>query len=242
MTSRPGHPIAPIAPIDPRRVRAAVFDLGGVLLEGGPREVVAFGTRVGLDAGTWDRLRRELFGNSSPWARLERGLIAFDDFVAELSRRVEAAGGTITPELAVSFMGDRAPMSQAARLRHDMIEAVRGLHEVMPTALLTNNVREWRDGWRNVLDVDALFDIVIDSSEVGARKPDPEIYHATRERLDVDHQAIFFIDDIGQNLKAARALGWQTFLFEEPEAAIAIIDEVRRAHAAITKRARRGRA
>jgi epoxide hydrolase-like predicted phosphatase len=135
-------------------------------------------------------------------------------------------------------MGDRAPMSQAARLRHDMVEAVRGLHEVMPTALLTNNVREWRDGWHNVFDVDQLFDVVVDSSEVGARKPEPEIYHATRERLGVDHEAIFFIDDIGQNLKAARSLGWQTFLFDEPEAAVAVIEEIRRAHQKTAKRGR----
>jgi putative hydrolase of the HAD superfamily len=107
-----------------------------------------------------------------------------------------------------------------------MLDAVRALRAVMPTALLTNNVREWRSSWRNAMDVDALFDHVIDSSEVGARKPEPAIYELTRERLGVAHGEIFFIDDIGQNLKAARAFGWQTYLFRDEGEALATLENV----------------
>ena len=77
------------------------------------------------------------------------------------------------------------------------------------------------------MDVAALFDHVIDSSEVGARKPEAAIYEITRERLGVAHDAIFFIDDIGQNLKAARALGWQTYLFTDEGEALAMLARLR---------------
>lgn len=67
---------------------------------------------------------------------------------------------------------------------------------------------------------------MIDSSEVGSRKPEPRIYEITQARLGVDHDRILFIDDIGQNLKAARQLGWQTVLFEDVAGALAVIDSV----------------
>ena len=69
-----------------------------------------------------------------------------------------------------------------------------------------------------------LFDVIIDSSEVGARKPEPRIYEITREKLGVAHDEIFFLDDIGQNLKAARALGWNTVLFTDTDEALAVLE------------------
>ena len=43
-------------------------------------------------------------------------------------------------------------------------------------ALCTNNVREWEPLWRSMLPVDDIFEVVVDSAFVGARKPDPPIY------------------------------------------------------------------
>ncbi|RMF21974.1 MAG: HAD family phosphatase, partial [Deltaproteobacteria bacterium] len=204
--------------LDPARVRAAVFDFGGVLMEGGPTDVVAFGTRLGLDRDAWLRLRADLFGNDGPWAELERGEISLDRFVDELHRSLLGAGIDVSRDEAAAFMGTPEPMSAAERLRPALIEEVRRLRRRMPTALLTNNVREWREGWRSLIDVDSLFDVVVDSSEVGTRKPERRIYEITRERLGVGHDEIFFVDDIGQNLKAARSLGWQTYLYTDADA------------------------
>ncbi len=214
---------------DLTRVRAAVFDYGGVLIDGGPSEVVAFGARIGLPEEVWKPLRRAFFGNDGVWARLERGEVAFGEFTAALRRAIEAAGGSVTEEQAASFMGAPDPMGHRARLRPRMLDAVRRLRRSMPTALLTNNVREWRAGWESVLEPGSLFDVVIDSSEVGTRKPEPRIYEVTRERLGVRHDEIFFVDDIGQNLKAARALGWHTLLYTDMEETLATIDALIRA-------------
>jgi epoxide hydrolase-like predicted phosphatase len=200
-------------PIDPSKIRAAVFDLGGVLIDGGPGEVIAFGDRVGLEPGVWQEMRREIFGNQGTWAKLERGEVSLAEFAAELRRRVLQAGGSASESDTLSFMGTPDPMSARSLIRDEMLDAVRRLKSVMPTALLTNNVQEWRGGWSAVFDDDSLFDVVIDSSAIGSRKPETKIYEHTRERLGIPHEEIFFIDDIGQNLKAARALGWQTLLF-----------------------------
>ena len=220
----------PTPSFDPSRIRAAVFDYGGVLIEGGPREVVAFGARVGLTEDVWRPLRRRFFGNEGIWAELERGEVPFSDFTAALRAAVLDAGGSITEAQAASFMGEPDPMGHRSRLRPAMLDAVRRLRRLMPTALLTNNVREWRAGWETVLEPATLFDVVIDSSEVGARKPEPLIYEITREKLGVAHDEIFFLDDIGQNLKAARALGWNTVLYDDTAAVLAILEELIAAH------------
>ncbi len=215
---------APVLSFDPARIRAAVFDYGGVLIEGGPKEVAAFGRRVGLDEEVWKPLRRQFFGNEGIWAELERGEVEYAEFVSQLRQAVTKAGGSVTEDQARNFMGSTEPMGHRARLRPAMLDAVRRLRGFMPTALLTNNVKEWRAGWVEVLEPASLFDLVIDSSEVGARKPEPRIYEITREKLGVAHDEIFFIDDIGQNLKAARALGWNTVLFDDPGEAVGVLE------------------
>ncbi len=209
--------------IDPARVRAAVFDLGGVLIEGGPAEVRGFGHSIGLDGKVWEELRRELFGNSGPWAALERGEIPLADFAAELKARIERTGVRISDQEAMSFMGTDRPMSDRSRVRTKLLEAITRLKRLVPLAMLTNNVREWRSGWRGADEFTGLFDVIVDSSEVGTRKPEPAIYEITRERLGVAHGEIFFVDDIGQNLKAARKLGWQTHLYRDENALLALL-------------------
>jgi putative hydrolase of the HAD superfamily len=212
--------------LDPSTIRAAVFDYGGVLIEGGPAQVRRFAERIELPAEAWEPLRRHVFGNEGAWAALERGELEFEGFLEELMRVVREAGGTIDRETAGMFLGDPDPMAQQSRLRHDLLDAVRRLRTRIPTALLTNNVREWRAGWSTLIPVHELFDVIIDSSEVGTRKPEPRIYEITRERLGVAHGEIVFFDDIGQNLKAARALGWQTVLYTEPAPMLAMVEDL----------------
>ncbi len=101
------------------------------------------------------------------------------------------------------------------------------LADGVPIALLTNNVKEWGDHWRATFPVDELFEIIVDSSAVGMRKPDPRIYQLTCERLDVTPEASVFIDDNAENVAAARALGMETVHFgEDPFVAVAELDEI----------------
>ncbi len=198
--------------IDPGRVKAAVFDLGGVILAGGVENVEQFGIRLGLTEETWADMRRELFLQPGWWDRLERGEMALDDFAGELIRRMGGAGIALSLEQARNFMnppGDNHGMP----VRAEIVAAAKAIHAAMPTALLTNNIREWRSSWRARIDVDALFDTVIDSSDVGMRKPEERIYAYTEEKIGLRGEELFFVDDLGMNLKPARDRGWQTLKY-----------------------------
>jgi putative hydrolase of the HAD superfamily len=91
-------------------------------------------------------------------------------------------------------------------------------------ALLTNNVREWEPLWRPKLPVDDVFELVVDSAFVGMRKPEPEIYALTLERLGVPAEACVFVDDLEINVDAARSAGMQGIVYRDTAQAIAELD------------------
>ena len=94
-------------------------------------------------------------------------------------------------------------------------------------AILTNNVREWEELWRSKLAVDEIFELVVDSAWVGMRKPEPEIYDLTIERLDgrCEPSHCLFVDDNELNVEAARELGLSAVHFVSNDQAI---PEIRR--------------
>ncbi len=210
--------------IAPARVRAVVFDLGGVFLEGRVENVIAFGVSIGLTAEIWGNLRNELFLNDGPFDQLERGEMALETFAGILVEKVRAHGIALTLDQARDFMG--APGGDRSRLRTEIVAACREVRAVMPTAMLTNNVAEWREAWHARIAPETLFDVVVDSSEVGMRKPEPGIYRLTEERLGLSGGDLLFIDDLGVNLKAARSLGWQTLKYDDTQKVLQVLDAV----------------
>jgi len=210
--------------LDARRVKAVVFDLGGVFLEGGPDHVRAFGPQHGLPEPVWERIRNDLFIDGDSWNRVERAELTLDAFAEELRARVGAHGVRLTLEQARNFMG--VPGEGRSRLREEIVAACRRLRECMPTALLTNNIREWREGWRRRLPVAELFDVVVDSSEVGMRKPEPSIYRLVERHLGLAGADLLFVDDLGVNLKTARQLGWQTVKYDDTSRVLGILAAV----------------
>ena len=74
---------------------------------------------------------------------------------------------------------------------------------------------EFREFWRAMLPLDELFDVVIDSSEVGMRKPDPRIFHLALESLGgVEPGRAVFLDDYPGNVVAAQSVGMHAILVE----------------------------
>lgn len=210
--------------IDTERVGAAVFDLGGVFLAGGVESVRAFGERHGLAPEAWRAIRQDLFHDDTGiWSAVERGQATFADFVARLRALAREHGSEVSEADARNFMGNGGP-TPTQRLRTEIVEAAARVRARMPTALLTNNIPDWRRDWRSLIDVERLFDVVVDSCEVGMRKPEPAIYELTRERLGLPHESIFFLDDLGVNLKSARTLGWQTLRYDDTRRVLAVLD------------------
>jgi epoxide hydrolase-like predicted phosphatase len=92
--------------------------------------------------------------------------------------------------------------------RETMVEGVRRIRaRGIRTALITNNVAEFGNGWRKMIPVDELFEVIIDSSAVGVRKPDPRIFQMALDRLGVTAQDSVFVDDHPGNIRAAEKLG-----------------------------------
>jgi putative hydrolase of the HAD superfamily len=91
-------------------------------------------------------------------------------------------------------------------------------------AICTNNVREWEAHWRSMLPIDEIFDVVVDSAFVGMRKPEPEIYRLTLDRLGVAAADALLIDDVELNCQGARDLGIAAVWFQSDEQAITDVE------------------
>jgi putative hydrolase of the HAD superfamily len=193
--------------------RAVIFDLGGVVL-GSPLHAIAeFEREHGIPAGFVNRVVVDT-GAAGAWSRLERGLLALDEFIPAFEADCRAAGR----EISAGAMMLR--MAQASEPRPVMLEAVRRIRASgrLAAALTNNWASEQRDDGTRALR--EHFDAFFESSVLGLQKPDPRIYqHACRELGIAPAQAVF-LDDIGRNLKSARQLGMATVKVDAPEPAL----------------------
>ena len=109
-----------------------------------------------------------------------------------------------------------------------VVHRIRELRDVgLRLALLTNNVKEFGDSWRAMFPVDDLFEVIVDSSAVGLRKPDPRIYRLTCERVGVTPDVAVFVDDNSDNVAAAAAVGMEVVQFgADPWASLGVLDDI----------------
>jgi epoxide hydrolase-like predicted phosphatase len=155
---------------------------------------------------------------------LETGDLGFHEYLEGVTRRApEHLGRELEPHAFMEFM-----QATGVRVQWPIVHEIRRLRDAgVPLALLTNNVKEFGDAWRSSFPVDDLFGIVIDSSEVGMRKPDPRIYQLTCERAGVATEDSVFLDDNRDNVAAARALGIETVhVGSDPIAVITELAEI----------------
>jgi putative hydrolase of the HAD superfamily len=140
---------------------------------------------------------------------LETGRLAESEYFERLCDRHAAAGHPRIDPVEVREILFGRPMV----VSEVMVDAVRRVRAAgHRTALLTNNAREWEATWRALLPFDELFDVILDSSVVGLRKPDPAIYRLTCERLGLQPSECLFVDDLECNVVAARELGMEGLL------------------------------
>jgi putative hydrolase of the HAD superfamily len=205
-------------------IRAVISDFGGVLTTPLLDSFSAFQDETGISGATLGRAMQRIAerDGAHPLFELEKGNLTEPAFLAQVSEALE-------PEL-----GHRPEMHRfkeiyfrALKPNEPMIEQMRALRERgYRMALLTNNVREWEPYWRSMVPVDDIFEVVVDSGFVGMRKPQPEIYELTLERLGDDIAAAdcLFVDDVEVNIDAARTLGMTAVHFRASEQAIGEIE------------------
>jgi putative hydrolase of the HAD superfamily len=198
-------------------IRAVVSDFGGVLTTPIEGPFQAFAAQQGIAP---DELRTALaavlaHGDAHPFFELECGRITEAQFIAWLEPTLRDGLGR-----EISCAGLTEALWQGLAPNEPMIELMASLRaEGYRMALVTNNVREWESRWRAMAPIDDIFELVIDSAFVGVRKPDPEIYELTVQRLGVPAPACLFVDDLEPNCAAARKAGMRAIVYRDPEQA-----------------------
>jgi epoxide hydrolase-like predicted phosphatase len=203
-----------------RLIDAVIFDLGGVLAANGRHS--DFSSRFPAEQA--EQVRRIMLGDygadgDHPWHRVERGEITLQE-VRRLNRSALADAGI---ELPPAPEGG-GPMMEFV-VNAPMEALVRDLRgQGFRLGVLTNNIAEFKAQWRTMLPFDELFDDVVDSHEVGMRKPNPAIYQLALARLGVDAGRTAFLDDVASNVAAADAVGMRGVLVDEdPTDAVATV-------------------
>ena len=203
----------------PADIEVVLFDFGGVLLTSPFDAFAAYEAEVDLPQGTVRRIN-STNPDDNAWARFERRQVDAEQF----GRLFEAEAA------AQGYIVDAARILEGLHgtLRPTMVEALRRCSDRLRTGMLTNNItpidsQPFSDA---VLEVVGLFDEVIQSSVEGCRKPEPRIYEIACERLGVEPVACVFLDDLGINLKPARAMGMTTIKVVDPAEAIGELEAV----------------
>lgn len=202
-------------------IEAVVSDFGGVLTTPLLTSFMAVQDEIGIAPEVLGKAMRAISeeDGENPLYKMERGEMAEVDFLARLGDGLEPLLGH-RPELH-RF---REIYFEALHPNEEMIELLRGLKaEGKRMAMLTNNVKEWEPLWRPMLPVDEIFETVVDSGFVGCRKPEPQIYELTLERLGLPAEACLFIDDLEPNIEGARKAGMTAVHFRDNAQAIAEI-------------------
>jgi putative hydrolase of the HAD superfamily len=203
--------------------RAVLWDFGGVILSS-PFE--AF-NRYENEAGLPKDFIRSLNArnpDTNAWAKMERSEVSLEGFVALFEDEARRGGHQVDGwKILQALSGD---------IRPQMVEALRRCKSAFRVACITNNMKAGAgpgmarspEKARAVADIMTLFEHVVESSKLGLRKPDPRIYRHACELLDVPPQDCVYLDDLGINLKPARAMGMRTIKVGDPDQAIAELE------------------
>jgi putative hydrolase of the HAD superfamily len=201
-------------------IEAVIFDFGGVITSS-PFEAFAHYERAhGLPA---DIIRRTNAQNphDNAWARFERAELDIDAFDALFAQESRALGAAVPGRDVVALL--------KGEIRPEMVEALRRIKARFRTGCITNNLPANAMGSTDgralyVAEVMVLFDHVIESARIGLRKPDPKIYELMVTTLQVDPARCIYLDDLGINLKPARAMGMTTIKVTSAAQALAELE------------------
>lgn len=193
---------------------AVMWDFGGVFSPSPFTTINAIGREKGYDA---ERFFHAVFGpydvdGDHPWHRLERGEIDFLGAREAIMALAQAEGMEADPLELFTRMGQEGGGMRAEVIALATDVKSRGYQ----TAIVTNNAKEFREGWTRSVPLDDICHAIIDSSEVGFRKPDPRIFEAALAALGgLDPRRTIFVDDYPANIAAAERLGMRGVLMAD---------------------------
>jgi putative hydrolase of the HAD superfamily len=195
-------------------ISAVFFDFGGVILSSPFDAFSHYERRAGLEPDTIRRLNATR-PDDNAWARLERGELDVEQFVVAFESEARAVG--------VELDGREVLACLRGEVRPAMVTALERCAASFSTALLTNNfvsgTPEWSSGG-SFAELVPLFDVIVESSSAGCRKPERRFYEIALDQVGVSAEQVVFLDDLGINLKPAREMGMRTIKVGDPERAI----------------------
>ncbi len=188
-----------------------MFDLGGVLtVTGRPSDLAKRYPDHPAEQVIEVVMGRYHEDTDHQWHRLERGEITMDECRTITKQQMDLAGLKAVGPPPANNAGPNFVNNEA------MLTLVRDLRSAgIATAMLTNNVREFRSLWWPLAPWSELFDVIVDSHEVGLRKPNPAIYELTLARLDITPGRSAFLDDVASNVAAAESIGMIGIVVDE---------------------------
>jgi putative hydrolase of the HAD superfamily len=185
-------------------VRNVIFDLGGVVLDWNPDQILS---RYQPDPVRRVQLRQSFFGHAD-WQLFDRGGLT----EAEVIDRTHARLGRPRAEVVEIVQAVRDSLVA----KPDTVTLMRSLHRRgialyclsnMPASIYAE-LRIRHEFW------DVFRGIVI-SGEVMMVKPEPEVFTHLLERFGLRAAETVFIDDLPANIEAARRIGLHTILFRD---------------------------
>jgi len=199
--------------------RAVLWDFGGVILSSPFEAFNRYEAEIGLPKD-FIRSLNARNGDTNAWAKMERSEVSLEGFVELFEEEARQQGHKLD--------GWRILQSLSGDIRPQMVEALRRCKHALRVACITNNMKHGEgpgmarnaDKARDVAEIMMLFEHVVESSKLGLRKPDPRIYRHACDLLGVQPEECVYLDDLGINLKPARALGMRTIKVGDPDVAI----------------------
>jgi len=194
------------------RFTAVLWDFGGVVTTSPFKAFARYERELGIEEGFIRRVNAT-DPDTNAWARFERSEIDLDGFAEAFASESSALGHRIDGREVLSLL--------AGDVRPEVVRAIRACREHgLRTAVLTNNVVAMDAHGQSSAMFAELFDVVVESSKAGVRKPDPAAYELVLGELGVPADEVVFLDDLGINLKPARAMGMTTIKVVDIAAAL----------------------
>ena len=189
-------------------ITAVLFDFGGVITSSPFDGFAAYEREADLPQGLIRKINSTNPDNNA-WAKFERSQITREEFLELFASEAFALGHEVDSERVLECL--------STQIRPKMVQAVEKLSRTYKTAILTNNLIEASEEEINpgpsrehLGSVSSMVDLIIESSKIGVRKPDAAFYRIACEELNTSPKECVFLDDLGINLKPARAIGMTT--------------------------------
>ncbi len=197
--------------------KAIIWDFGGVITSSPFEAFNDFEKKNDLPLDLIRNINSEN-PDQNAWAKFESNIVSIEEFDELFYQEAKAKGYDVKGKEIIKLL--------SGSIRNNMVEFLKELKGTYKLGCITNNVKllekDIREDSNAVASKEAmlLFDHIIESSKVGIRKPNPEIYKMSCNALKVNPSDCIYLDDLGINLKPARELGMTTIKVIDPEEAI----------------------